>query len=85
MCIYTFQTLFIIENCGSNELCICVGNARRLLVFKIRRDFILDKTVMENVTYTQSIDPLICKFDFKEGTILTTNRCVGFDGLEKSV
>ena len=49
------QTCFVIEEFGSNRTGIAIGNAGRLLVLKVRRDFILDELLVQNVANSQSV------------------------------
>ena len=48
------QTCFVIEDFGSNRTGIAIGNAWWLLVLKVRRDFILDGLLIQNVANIQS-------------------------------
>ena len=44
------QTCFVVENFGSNQTCIAIRNAWRLLVFKVWRNITLDGFLIQDIT-----------------------------------
>ena len=53
------QTIFVIEDFGSNKTDIIIGNAWRLLALKVRKDYILDGLLIQNVANIQSVHAFI--------------------------
>ena len=63
------QTCFVIECFESNRTDIGIGNAWRLLVLEVRRDFILDGLLIQNVANIQSVNAFIGEFDIQKRAI----------------
>ena len=66
------QTCFVIEDFGSNRTGIAIGNAWRLLVLKVRWDFILDGLLIQNVANIQSVDAFIGEFGTRKRAVLVS-------------
>ena len=65
------QTCFVkIEDFGSNRTGITMGNAGRILVLKVRRDFILDGLLVQNISSIQSVNTFIGDLTFRNGRFL---------------
>ena len=79
------QTCFVIEDFGSNTMGIAIGNAWRLLVLKVRRDFILDGLLVQNVANIQSVNALICEFGIQKRAVPCFCRFTDPDSVEKPV
>ena len=63
------QTCFVIEDFGSNRMGIAIGNAWRLLALKVRRDFILDGLLIQNVANIQSVNAFIGELDIQKRVV----------------
>ena len=61
------QNCFVIEDFGSSRTGIALGNAGRLLVLKVRRDFILDGLLVQNVANILSINAFMANLTFGNG------------------
>ena len=80
------QTCFVIEDFGSNRTSIAIGNAWRLLVLKVRRDFILDGLLVQNVAnIIQSVNAFIGEFDIQKRAVPCVCRFTDPDSFEKPV
>ena len=79
------QTRFVIEDFGSNRTGIAIGNAWRLLVLKVRRDFILDGFLIQNVANIQSVNAFIGEFDIQKRVVPCFCRFTDPDSFEKPV
>ena len=64
------ETCFVIEDFGSDRTSIYIGNAWRLLVLKVRRDFILDGLLVQNVV--QASMPSLVNLTFRNGRFLVS-------------
>ena len=62
------QTCFVVEYLG-NRTGIALGNAWRLFVLQVRRDFILDGLLIQNVTNIQSVNVFIGEFDIQKRAV----------------
>ena len=60
------QTCFVNEDYGNNRMGIAKGNAWRLIVLKVRRDYILGGLLIQNVANIQSVNlmPLLANLTF---------------------
>ena len=78
------QTCFVIEDFGSNRTSIAIGNAWRLLVLnsKVRRNFILNGLLIQNVAKIQSINAFIGEFDIQKRTVPRFCRFIESDSFE---
>ena len=63
------QTCFVVEDFGSNRIGRAIGNTWRLLVLKIRRDFILEGLLIQNVANIQSVNAFIGEFDIQKRVV----------------
>ena len=63
------QTCFVIEDFGSNRTGIVLGNAWWLLVLRVRRDFILEELLIQNVANIQSVNAFIGEFDIQKRAV----------------
>ena len=63
------QTCFVIEDFGGNRTDIAIGNAWRLLLLKVRRDFIFDGLLVQHVANIQSVNAYIGKFDIQKRAV----------------
>ena len=82
------QTCFVIEDFGSNRpgrTGIAIGNTWRLLVLKVRRDFILDGLLIQNVANIQSVNAFIGEFDIQKRVVPCFCRFPDPDSFEKPV
>ena len=79
------QTCFVIEDFGSNRTGIAIGNAWWLLVLKVRRDFILDGLLIQNVANNQSVNAFIGEFDIQKRAVPCFCRFTDPDSFEKPV
>ena len=79
------QTCFVIEDFGSNRTSIAIGNAWRLLVLKVRRDFILDGLLVQNVANIQSVNAFIGEFDIQKRAVPCFCRFTDPNSFEKPV
>ena len=79
------QTCFVIEDFGSNRTGITVENAWQLLVLKVRRDFILDGLLIQNVANIQSVDAFIGEFDIQKQVVPCFCRLTDPGSFEKPV
>ena len=79
------QSCFVIEDFGSNRTSIALGNEWRLLVLKVRRDFILDGLLFQNVANIQSVNTYIGEFDIQKRAVPCFCRFTDPDSFEKHV
>ena len=79
------QTCFVIEDFGSNRTGVAIGNAWWLLVLKVRRDFILDGLLIQNVANIQSVNAFIGEFDIQKRAVPCFCRFTDPDSFEKPV
>ena len=79
------QTCFVIEDFGSNRIGIAIGNTWRLLVLKVRRDFIFDGLLIQNVANIQSVNAFIGEFDIMNRAVPCFCRFTDPDSYEKPV
>ena len=64
---------------------LAIGNAWRLLILKVRRDFILDGLLIQNVANIQSVKAFIGEFDIQKRAVLCFCRFTDPDSFEKPV
>ena len=64
---------------------IAIGNAWRLLVLKVRRDFILDGLLVQKVANIQSVNAFIGEFDIQKRAVPCFCRFTDPDSFEKPV
>ena len=79
------QSCFVIEDSGSNRSGIAIENAWRLLVMKVRRDFVLDGLLIQNVANIQSVNAFICEVDIQKRALPCFCRFINPYSFEYSV
>ena len=70
---------------GATDLGIAVGNAWRLLVLKVRRDFILDSLLIQDVANIQSVNAFIGEFDIQKRVVPCFCRFTNPDSFDSTV
>ena len=79
------QTCFVIEDFGRNRTGIAIGNAWRLLVLKVRMDFILDGLRIQNVANIQSVNAFLGQFVIQKRAVPCFCRFTDPDSFEEPV
>ena len=69
MKVESLRNCFVIEDFGSNRTGIAIGNAWRILVLKVGRNFILDGLPIQNVANMQRVISIIGELDIQKRAV----------------